>query len=267
MTSNISASKLQLLSQCTASAFDIREIQISGPAANLGNAFHELAEFYVTHGQMDEEFVHFIGLVQEKYNFPKAGRSKLNGLINAFTSSNEVRNLINTGVCEAETAFAYSPIKNHTIKNKTDEHRDYTWVPTNYIPGTADLIVRSDENLQIIDWKTGQKSVIASNWMQGKFLAVAASNYYCKTNVTIKLVYVRATKIEIDSYEINEQELENTRQDLIRISNELLEGELGVQERPGSHCSTLYCPRKAYCEALRRMNDVSNVFGGNNDTF
>lgn len=267
MTSNISASKLQLLSQCTAAAFDIREEQVSGPAANLGNAFHELAEFYVAHRQMDKEFLAFIGSVQEKYNFPQAGKSKLNGLINAFTSSNEIRNLINTGVCETETAFAYSPIKNHVIKNKPDEHRDYTWVPTNYIPGTADLIVRSDENLQIIDWKTGQKSVSASNWMQGKFLAISAANYFCRNNVTIKLVYVRATKIEIDSFDMNEEELKNTRQELIRISDEFSQGEAGVQERPGSHCRTLYCPRKSYCEALRRMNDVSNVFGGNDDTF
>lgn len=134
------------------------------------------------------------------------------------------------------------------------EDRAYPDLP-GFLPGTADLVcILSDGTLLVADWKTGGGTGV---WEQLLTLAfgLSRSAYLRNPDGSIRKVRVAALYHDPDNG-MRPCEWEVTDSELVAHAKAMgfQIADVGVRTEhvQGSHCTQLYCPHLAYCDAVFR---------------
>lgn len=130
------------------------------------------------------------------------------------------------------------------------EHRDYPVDKPGWMYGTADVVaVKKDGTLYVGDWKTGQGTGAKEQLMSLGWALQRAMPLPDGTLRRLELVClsVREDGVYPETYTPDQAQLD-AHADAMRFQTELAGN---TKERvPGIHCTVLYCPHLAYCDAI-----------------
>lgn len=147
---------------------------------------------------------------------------------------------------EAEVALAFDPATGEVARFTPGTHRDYSMVPDNFIPMTADAI-RGDEPglVRVIDWKTGRGHVTpAVRNAQLATIALAVSRFYGADRATVSIAKI-GEGVHEDAAELDVLDLSDW-QDFLADRLRALPTSEPV---PGPHCRDTFCPQFGRCPA------------------
>lgn len=145
----------------------------------------------------------------------------------------------------AEIAFAFDPLGTGTMVVDTEgKHRNYSKVPTGWIPGTVDVI-REDAPGDVIieDWKSSRWPSYADGNAQLAGLGLAADARYLRG--AIGHCTEDGVRVEWASYD--RFALDDWRDRFARIVRSVPTSE----PVPGSHCRDLFCNSFGLCPATK----------------
>lgn len=132
--------------------------------------------------------------------------------------------------------------------------RQYPDLP-GHLPGTADLVcVLRDGRLLVADWKTGGGT---GAWEQLLSLAYGLSRSPFLRDASAKVRPVRVAALYHDpEYGMRPCEWEVSEEQLVAhakaMEHQLADVGVRTEHVQGSHCTQLYCPHLAYCDAVFR---------------
>jgi hypothetical protein len=215
-----SVSKLGLLRKCGA-WLDLDYQEQPGAAATRGTHMHAIMAAYIHSGEVSDEswFANWRNEWDLRYSVP--------GQL-------------------AELAFALSPSSGEARVIGQFLDRNYNACSGDEIPGTADVVWVNETEAVVDDFKTG--SVHADLYdAQMAGLALAASRAYGVPQVTTRCLYVDESG-GITPYVKHFDAL-----DLQDVLDELrLTIARDREPRPGSHCTSCFCPAVAVCPAVHK---------------
>ena len=145
-----------------------------------------------------------------------------------------------------EVAYALDVIHEKARELDVEGHRRYEGLAPSEIPGTADVVARSYDRLEIVDWKTGSWTGVqrARTNDQLHMLAFAAMLVFGCDEATVHLVYLSGGEVtRVDSHTILQWELEGWAREL----NDAIQTDRPV---PGAQCR--YCIAKTACPGIGR---------------
>lgn len=132
--------------------------------------------------------------------------------------------------------------------------RGYPELP-GYLPGTTDLVcILKDGKLLVADWKTGGGT---GSWEQLLSLAfgLSRSPWLRHPDGSIRDVCVAVLYYDKDNDEVHVNEWDVTNEELEAHARAMAfqMADIGVRTEhvQGSHCTQLYCPHLAYCDAVQ----------------
>lgn len=169
----------------------------------------------------------------------------------------------------AEVAFAFNPFGPEHMELEPKHHRDYSDVPTGWVPGTADIVRNTrweDDDLDegsgeapaaperlssvidIVDWKTGFDPPGARGNLQIAGLGLGAG----ATRLRGGIAATDEDGVQIEWDTVDGLELEETRERVADIVSAITT----AQPRPGPHCRDHFCPSFGVCPATRESLDL-----------
>ena len=120
--------------------------------------------------------------------------------------------------------------------NNSKNTRNYDKANEQDICGTADAIIIRNNELIVIDWKTGKTKITETkyNW-QMRFLALSAGLIYGIDNVSANLVKISDSNVKQDKCEFDAFDLSSFCYDILDACDRI-----NAPVHPGYHCK--YCP-------------------------
>lgn len=154
----------------------------------------------------------------------------------------------------SEVFVATNFITSEVFMDTSVEARGYPELP-GFLPGTADLVcILTNGKLLVADWKTGGGT---GAWEQLLTLAfgLSRSPWLRHADGSVRDVCVAVLYYDKDNDEVHVNEWDVTTEELESHARAMAfqMSDIGVRTEhvQGSHCTQLYCPHLAYCDAVQ----------------
>lgn len=257
----ISASALDRIVACPASAVLPQVRQMGSLASETGTAVHSFIEKVraraatlmlageVTAGGLAYDAALDMARAEELAKIPDGAKHQT--LCESFDFG-----LIPQGA-QLEVAFAWDPRTDTARSLGQNLARDYDGAHPYEIVGTADLVGALIDAVIVADWKTGARLVSAASAWQLKFLALAAARLSGRSNAQVALVYLRADRAYIDRAEFDACDLalfgKQLRKLLERVEEQRAKVDAGRAPDVAINPGCRYCPAMPACPAHARV--------------
>jgi hypothetical protein len=233
-TLQMRCSSLPLFMRCAQSARGEVAVSEWFPETGLGTALHAIAALYVKGLPVD------VAQVAKQYGATTADLEFL------FTQVRRIWEQIGAAADLGAPVFAEQKWRKLTINQEVVDGPQTGVLAFLQLTGTSDVVVkRSDELLEVTDWKTGRRDADPREQLLG-YCALALTSVPGATKVVARAAWLR--DFEVETYSLD-------REGLRAYETRLLVQAHDQTYRPGDHCS--FCPRRFACPARAEMATAS----------